>query len=488
MSVFYLIAENINGVMTMKDESEGCLSLLLLGLFALICWLTWPVCLWFGLAVLGTWTLFLIDGRLRKPDEDQALNFRARLVIETVGTMKETALCVSIGVGIVFICQLILSSASRFVNPQTVGTWEDRLSAINRTLTTYFGFRYLLITLAVLLMVSIVLPHLALVRRYLKLRQWSARCLLVMSTLTSFTFFAAADIHGCDAKWVAALKSKAQNALYSVNRIEKQIVAASWVENEIKILPKRIRTDLREIFRAANGQENTPKIIDMAAERVAKKAPQFQHQFKPQESKTKNSQTTHAFQSTFGKIRAWLRGEADTSGVTLNELRSFPKQVNDVEARLMETKAAAIESVSSLLEEALQIKLPTISRQFVAKLVNVLTETSLRAILPKNVTDLATARLWLQLNVRPSKPSKTYAAQQEWIWEVRSESISKSEPSPSAMKKTVSEISKEIKHAAPKGKDIWMLPPIKTMGPYEGYGRPKPYTYTRPRPRPRARR
>ena len=74
----------------------------------------------------------------------------------------------------------------------------------------------------------------------------------------------------------------------------------------------------------------------------------------------------------------------DTPGVTLNELRFFPKQVSDVEARLKETRAAAIGTVSSLLEEALQIKLPTISSQFVTKLVDVLTQTSLKAILPKN--------------------------------------------------------------------------------------------------------
>lgn len=473
----------------MKDESEGCLPLLLLGVFALICWLTWPVCLWFGLAVLGTWALFLIDGRLHKPDEDQAVNFRARLVIETVGAMKETALCVSIGVGIVSIFQLILSIASRFVNPQTVAAWEDRLSAVNRTLTTYFGFRYLLMTLAVLLLFAMVLPHLALVRRFLKLRQWSARCLLVMSTLTSFTFFAAADIHGFDAKWVAALKSKAQNALYSVNRIEKQMVAASWVEAEIKVLPARINTDLGEMFRAVNGRADSSNIIDRAAERVAKKAPQFRHRFKPQESKTKHRRTTHSVQSSFEKVRAWLRGEVDTPGVTLNELRSFPKQVSDVDARLKETRAAAIETVSSLLEEALQIKLPTISRQFVTKLVDVLAQTSLESILPKNVTDLATARLWFQLNVQPLKPSRAHAAQQEWIWEVRSESIPKSEPSPSAMKKTIRDMSKEITNTARKGKDIWMLPPLGTIRPREGYGGYKtPYTSARPRPRPRARR
>lgn len=473
---------------------EGETVLLIFGLIILwiILKITYPVSLWLGIAALGTWMIFIIYRKLKTRLEGKKIEFRAQLLMNVVQAIREVSLCVSVGIGIVFLAQFMLVSASYFVNLKTVSVWEDRLSVFSRFLTKYFGLRYLLITLAVLLVFSIIRPRLSLVTRYLKARQWGTRGVMIISTLTSFTFFSSASIQGFEAKWVASLKEKAQSPLASVVRVEKELVATSLLEDRIRGLPPRTRVDLAKLFHAADENAKTKEIIDVVARRVAQNAPKLTKNAHSQESKNQSNISAYDIPQSFEKVKAWLQGEPGTQDVSLSELRSFPKHAGEVEDRLVEAKAAAIEAVSSILESSLKIELHTISKQFVTKLVGTLAQTSLAEILPKNINDLATARLWFQLNFKSPEASKSfYRQQQQWGWEVRSEGISKTEPSQRAMEETVNVISKDLlaaerKRVSERTYKIWPNEPIPHRGMMPIVKRPTPRP--RPRPRPGARR
>jgi len=162
-----------------SDEQDAVLGIFLIVLMGLIGYLTWPIFPILVLSIISWWLL--------KRHKSVWSNAVASVLFP-----------VSIGLAILTLCLLVFNTLATTIEPAWLRAAEMTLIDLRMNLQGWIIFRWLgfVVLLAVLLIVTYIVPQSKLVTRYLFLKRIFSSVLIVVITLTTFTFFSQHPLDG----------------------------------------------------------------------------------------------------------------------------------------------------------------------------------------------------------------------------------------------------------------------------------------------------
>lgn len=374
-----------------------------------VAWAAWPVSFWLAVALGGAWAL-----RGLKRASEQRISFGHRLVTSLAGGLRDAVLCVAAGLGLVVLAQVLLQSID-YVVPETVRAWEEGVAEAHRWLAFALSldFSVLIRTLLILLLLTVLWPRLRPVGRLTQVRKWGGRLLIVLTTVTSFTFFSSVAVATYERDWVAKRRGEFHQAVDAIEKARRELVAVAWIERSVRGLPPETRADLRDLIRRAREQPESAPFLRETAERLARQAPRI--------SIAKDSQRIGASapdrelgatEDAVERARTWLTSREGTASLpTLRDLRICRAEAERLEVVRAEAETALTEIVKAGLGELVPREWDPLVRTFAKSVMGAVTKTTLGEVFPRRITDLATAASWLMAALGPSASA--------WRWEVR---------------------------------------------------------------------
>lgn len=210
-----------------KSSSNGCLAILFLGLAGGVIYYTWPFCLLF----IGVFVLYLLV------EKKNNLIFKAS---------KSILVPVLSGLGIVLALLLFLNIFKGFSSASSVVEIERKMLDLRLWTKAWvnISFLHFLITILVLLGITMLIPQLKGVSRFLKLYKNLQRLTIILATITSFTFFAQLPgdklIKAEHASIVERYKTRLRESQKSVG----EYIAAKTLEKAISSLSRKKKRGL----------------------------------------------------------------------------------------------------------------------------------------------------------------------------------------------------------------------------------------------------
>jgi hypothetical protein len=129
----------------------------------------------------------------------------------------------------------------------------------------------------------------------------------------------------------------------------------------------------------------------------------------------------------------------------LDDFKKCENEAVRLEAALQQGESAVAEALKATLGGVLTEKLDVLVKPFGKSLIGSLVKKVLSEVFPKNVRDLATAALWVELTIAPDLSTRNTLLKPSWEWEFRESGTPSETPPDIAMEKTVAAIKGELK-------------------------------------------
>ena len=348
-------------------------------------WLTWPVGVWGAICLGAAWGLHRISRRPAQP----AHGPWARVMPQIACDLRDASLCVASGLLVIAVVQMFLIVGGSYMSDSAVAGWETRLSDIRAIVASVMGIRPLLVTVIVLLALTAALPHLRLVSRFVGYRKPASRLLIVLTTMTSFTFFAAANLDYHERGWVASRRTELVQRVHRLDEARRQLVVHTMLPDLVSRLTPNDLAYLRSFFTAVRTEPLRVELLELKAEQITSPAPSI---------KKANSEQTGAaadpeFEHLLDDLHAWVENP-ESRRPTLHEFARCDAERARIDLKLAESQVALIEIFKTVLGTSVADSLDPLLRPFVKSLVGTLSKVGLGAIFPKHVSDRASAAAW----------------------------------------------------------------------------------------------
>jgi hypothetical protein len=165
-------------------------------------------------------------------------------VLATPVRRLEIALgCVAAGLALVLLAELALWLTGA-LSTEAVRAAERALSDARAAVERRIGPGTLLMVLAGATLLAMLLPALQPLRWFGMLSDAIGRAMLVLVTVTSFTFFGAHEISNAEPRWTASARQQIEQQREAQRRITGEIAAAVIVERHVADLPEEARAAL----------------------------------------------------------------------------------------------------------------------------------------------------------------------------------------------------------------------------------------------------
>lgn len=235
--------------------------------------LTWPA----GLYLVAVSVLVFVFQYLKYRGEESGADKSTKklrvLNFNIFKTLRDTASSVGAGMAVVCVLQLLLRTSFFFVDPLTVRALEDWIVSKRAALAGLLQFKWLLLTLTIMVVVSFIWPSTKPVSRYLHVRSWVSRLLIVLSVISSFTFFTSNAIAASERKWIAERKDEYKQSAATVRSARERLAKAAYIQKRLETLPAKSRRDLRTFFKGVYQSPERERIIRDLAGDIARKMP-----------------------------------------------------------------------------------------------------------------------------------------------------------------------------------------------------------------------
>jgi hypothetical protein len=273
---------------------------------------------------------------------------------------RDAAAYVTLGIALVCLAQATLQGLFWRVSESTVYRIELDLIAFQRHVATTVGLGLgpLAIVLAILIVISVTWPHLPVMAQFSRLQRLGGRVLIVLTTLTSFTFFSANDVSSGRTLWLARIeRTVAREATHAQGRL----AAAALLERRIATFSPADARATRALLAAVQARGGTERLYRLVAEDLVRSMP---------------SLYDHLASET---------PAVDVVGAIQDHAREHPQgdagqlSIDDVRAALAETSRiragadAAGKAVAALLQTAIGDAIPS---RVVGNFVNALLEAA----------------------------------------------------------------------------------------------------------------
>jgi hypothetical protein len=315
-------------------------------------WKGWPISLWLAIALAG---IAVFDAAIK-----HAEGAGLKRETEIGNAFKDALLWVAVGLGIVCLAQAVLRITGSF-SPETVKSAEEELEAMQHGLTSLLSLRVVFPVLLCLLALAVAWPQFQPVKRFVRIKKLGARLLIVLTTITSFTFFSSLAVSYLDPDWIAARRSEAAESVAQITESRRELLAIAWVNSRIRSLPPPDRKRFSEFLSAAAAQPNGGAAIEQAAARLAQAAPKLP------ESTVKDD-------TSVDRVETWITSNGPLPSLgdiiaTEEENTRLKQVVGEAETALEETfksvVSALLPDVDSLVKPFLKALTSTLAHQSV---------------------------------------------------------------------------------------------------------------------------
>jgi hypothetical protein len=179
---------------------------------------------------------------------------------------------IAVGGVLVGVVQVVASLASP--DAETMRAWEEGLSHARERLDEVLGIGigWKILILAALVLVGVAWPRARLVSRFTRGESWGKFVLVVLTVLTSFTFFGAEYVHACEPTWVLRLHdSEAHRQLAAdESKARRELIAIAELDREARVNPAALRNTLAKV--APPPPSGSVDVVALA-QKVAQAAP-----------------------------------------------------------------------------------------------------------------------------------------------------------------------------------------------------------------------
>ena len=185
--------------------------------------------------VLGTARILdFLKRRLLRQRDNRRPSLIAMAVGFAAGGLSRAALYVSVGIGLVACVQFALWAHSQSITPEEALRGEQYLASIFPTVSNILSLRDYLAFLSVCVLVNLVLPFSGLVHKVLYIRSALSVLIFILIGVMSFSFFASDSAKFQITEWRKAEYAQARLALDDIKKINRETMAALWLEKQVK--------------------------------------------------------------------------------------------------------------------------------------------------------------------------------------------------------------------------------------------------------------
>ena len=234
---------------------------LLLAAAGAFTWLAWPVSLWVLGAFLAHWVLRALADRLesdRKVGKRGLLRATAEIASRSLSHAVAYA---GFGIFLVGLAQAALWGGSNMIEPRQVRRIEETLSWSYQSLLHVLDLHVMAAVMGGVLLVALSLPHLEVMERFLKLKDFATKVTFVLLGATSFTFFGALDLDRLDPQWRAVERQQARATLTTIDEQTREMTAAAWIESEARRLDQTRKQEFVRLFDLARATSFPQQVV-----------------------------------------------------------------------------------------------------------------------------------------------------------------------------------------------------------------------------------
>jgi uncharacterized membrane protein YgcG len=386
----------------MDEEPFGCL---LLGLCGLLLWLSWPVSLWF----IGA---LICAALLHSQVEAQAHSSSSwlRLWQTALPALRDSAVGIAVGLGIVTLAQAVFNAAD--TSSATVRRWEEIVTVLQHKLAATLSPSVVLTILVALLVISFNWPQYHLVNRFSSAKKWGSRVLVVLTTVTAFTFFSALAVSRSEPHWVAKREPEAREAVQTIEEGRRELLSLAWLEAKSQVFPPPLKKELADFFVTARETNDPEAAHGLGAEWFARQAPIIPA---PAASEPPDS---------FDKVNNWLARKGPAP--LLEDVAVVSAESRKVTEMLPPARIVAEEALKAALASFIPANVDPLLKPFIKALTGALVKNALANYPIRRITDYkaAVALIREKRNSNDGKPMRTML--QMWRWSfprVRREAI-----------------------------------------------------------------
>jgi hypothetical protein len=347
--------------------------------------IAWPTSIWLALTIF----IAVLAKKYQKDVADQNEVSETPVAVKyfLLKNIYDASVWVAVGLAVVTIAQILLTFAAEFVSSDTVLDVESSLSSTNETLGDVFGLKPLLYSILLLLLFSMIWPQIPILRNYLTIREWGGRLLLILITVTSFTFFSSNAINGLEKEWVASFHERLVYQNSRIRELQKVLVSTAWVEQKIKTLSPEDKDYLKDVIKVSSHRTYAQDIVENLAVKIG-------HSFKFNgASEIQNNSTTSILES-----------DEKENLQSINEILKRYKANEIIEQKLENSKTLAIEASLLAITQLLPSELHPLGQVFVETLTKSVMEGVIEKLSPSSVTDFEGAINWAKFNLIEIEP------------------------------------------------------------------------------------
>jgi hypothetical protein len=395
---------------------KGFPRFLVLAAAAVFAWLAWPVSLWILGAFLVHWALRALADHLEAERQRGE-----RGLLRAAGEIASRSLChavgyIGFGVFLVGLAQAVLWAGSNMFEPRHVRQVEETLSWSYQSLTHVLDLHVMAAIMGGVLLIAVLLPRLQVMERFLKLKDVATKGTLVLLGTTSFTFFGALDLDRLDPEWRAVERAQARATLAEIDEQTREMTAAAWVESETRRLDPTRQQEFARFFDAARAQPLPKEIVRKVAVELARKAPKVDanvvNATKPQPAEGVISE----------RVRKYVQADAPEIHLLppelppLSEVRVANERLTRFESRVRAARTASIELAAEAIAEFVPKADKELISTFVKELTSTLSKSALHEVVPRSVTDVASAQAWVKRHLSGAQAAARGAIAEAWAF------------------------------------------------------------------------
>jgi hypothetical protein len=352
--------------------------------------LTWPVGLYLLAISIVTLTFEWMKYRQEEKGADKSRNRWKIFAFNSSKALRDTAGAVSAGIALVCLAQLLLRTLFSYAEPPEVHGWEDWVASKRAGLAGLLQIKWMLLTLASLILVSLIWPSASPVTRYRSLRTWASRVLLALTVVSSFTFFTSNAIDAAKRDWVAQRRDQYKKNAAKVRSGRQTLANAAYCNKQLQTLSTKSRKDTADFLEAARRNSDSQRIIGDFARDVAEKMRARDTSTQDASDSVDSSQNSGSDDSpveiSLQRIEAWEpngSGPGAASPPTFEDGVRVTEEARKYENAEKEAEASVEEVVKSVLGDQLSslVDWDPLIKPFVKTLLG----SSVKTFFPKGI-------------------------------------------------------------------------------------------------------
>ena len=364
------------------------------------------------------------------------------LAFNLVKGIRDVAAGIAVGLTLVCVGQVLLQTLFAMTSDDTVFRLEDGIVTARFGLGWVLNFYHLLTVALVFLLASILWPMAETLAQYKSWRTWTSRGLIVLTTLSAFTFFTSTAIAAVERTWVAGRRAVLQEDAERIRQGRQALIKSAYVKRVLDLLSDTTKSEIREFFSAASKASDGSSIVHELANRLGRRMPSFASESTPGPARAESSrqptktqtdgnegkvptgttvdrstesiEARRATNDAVENVETWTKKESrqQTDAVSFEDAHRVVAEASRVDASVQTAQMVLEDAVRTIISSQLPTTMDPLVSQFVRSLLNSSVQTFAEGTVASAVSTYADAMTWVSTHL------ESPAAIERWSWYV----------------------------------------------------------------------